>query len=175
MANGNCSDERQRSAVREWAKERSYRPGSSSTKEGLAARAEKLERIEADEEGLGGIRGIESESEVECIQSNRWSWDGSQTLSLSLSFLPWLRSYSYPTSAPFYSINATRPHLQRVLCPFIIKRISLRIMFYPFISAQLQSKRRPAVALLLPHVLHDLQGMSHMFGEAPQPRSYTMW
>jgi len=50
-----------------------YGPGSSSAKEGLRARIEGLERIEAEDEGLEGIRGIESESEVECIpgQSNR--------------------------------------------------------------------------------------------------------
>jgi len=51
-------------------------PGSSSTKEGLRARVEGLERIEAEEEGLEGIRCTESESEVECIQSNHWSSRG---------------------------------------------------------------------------------------------------
>jgi len=103
-----------RDTIHEWAKERIYRPGSSSTKEGLAARAEKLERIEAEEEGLeGGIRGIESESEVECIQVRR-------SRLFPCLCLPCLRSCSYqlsypPTSAPLYSSYATRPHLQRGL------------------------------------------------------------
>ena len=45
-------------------------PGSSVNKEeGLRARMEGKERVEAAEEGLEGIRGMESESDVECIQS----------------------------------------------------------------------------------------------------------
>jgi hypothetical protein len=74
------------------AKERIYRPGSSSTKEGLAARAEKLERTEAEEEGLEGMRGIESESEVECIQVRRSPFPDALSLSPSpptlASFVP---------------------------------------------------------------------------------------
>lgn len=44
-------------------------PGSSVNKEGLRVRIERLERFEAADEGLEGIRGMERESDVECIQS----------------------------------------------------------------------------------------------------------
>ena len=44
-------------------------PGSSVNKEGLRVRIEGLERFEAADEGLEGIRGMERESDVECIQS----------------------------------------------------------------------------------------------------------
>jgi hypothetical protein len=49
--------------------ERDDLPGSSVNKEGLNARIEGMERFEAAEEGLEGIRWIERESDVECIQS----------------------------------------------------------------------------------------------------------
>jgi len=55
-------------------------PVSSGNKEGLRARIEGVERIEAAEEGRGGARGMESESDVECIQSPTWkgsSWEAS--------------------------------------------------------------------------------------------------
>jgi len=51
------------------SKEREDLPGSSGNKEGLRARIEGTERFEAADEGLEGIRWIESENEVECIQS----------------------------------------------------------------------------------------------------------
>jgi hypothetical protein len=57
-------------------------PVSSGNKEGLSARIEGVERVEAADEGLGRTRGMESESEVECIQSQTWrdsSWEARQT------------------------------------------------------------------------------------------------
>lgn len=47
-------------------------PVSSGNKEGLRARIEGVERNEAADEGLGVTRGMESESDVECIQSQTW-------------------------------------------------------------------------------------------------------
>jgi hypothetical protein len=47
-------------------------PVSSGNKEGLRARIEGVERNEAADEGLGVTRGMESESDVECIQSPTW-------------------------------------------------------------------------------------------------------
>jgi hypothetical protein len=55
-------------------KERDDLPGSSGNKEGLRARMEGVERNEAADEGLERLRGIESEYEVECIQSPT-SWE----------------------------------------------------------------------------------------------------
>ena len=51
-----------------WRK-RDILPVSSGNKEGLRARIEGVERVEAADEGLEGTRGIESERDVECIQS----------------------------------------------------------------------------------------------------------
>lgn len=51
---------------------------SSGNKEGLRARIEGVERIEAADEGLEETRGMERERDVECIQSPTWrgsSWD----------------------------------------------------------------------------------------------------
>lgn len=47
-------------------------PVSSGNKEGLRARIEGVERIEAADEGLGVTRGMLRESDVECIQSQTW-------------------------------------------------------------------------------------------------------
>jgi hypothetical protein len=49
---------------------------SSGNKEGLRARIEGVERVEAADEGLRGTRGMERESDVECIQSPS-SWEAS--------------------------------------------------------------------------------------------------
>lgn len=71
-------------------------PVSSGNKEGLRARIEGVERIEAADEGLE-TRGMESESDVECIQSPTWrgsSWEASVDADpgdprrVSLSLLP---------------------------------------------------------------------------------------
>ncbi len=63
----------------ESSKERDGIPGSSGNKEGLRARIEGVERCEAADEGLERKRGIERESDVECIRvQSPASWEASR-------------------------------------------------------------------------------------------------
>lgn len=128
------------------SKERDDLPGSSGNKEGLRARMEGVERIEAADEGLERLRGIESECDVECIQSPGSFVGGCQALTLSLDGFPfltfaylWLSSCT-PLGSPSESWTrsplgrlcgechtAGHNHLrpQRVLCLYPFKCISM--------------------------------------------------
>jgi hypothetical protein len=81
MANRDCLGGEKESAIKLRGVSRGmYLPVSSGNKEGLRARIEGVERIEAADEGLGETRGSERESDVECIQSPTWrgsSWEAS--------------------------------------------------------------------------------------------------